>query len=285
MNINDPSSEKSMNQNVAVGIIIFQPNDSVLQRIREAILGGYRLFIFDNSPDHTLVRDFIRNEADESQVTYLTCGKNVGLGFGLSMICAQAYYESFPTLLFFDQDTVYTRKTLEYISDFYSKNIGLSDQYSSITFNSKAIDAYNPSTPPVKDVLLVINSGSLYYLDNLKKMNWHNTKYFVDCVDFSFCLSSSIHRFKLGEHSATPDFDHLSEQGDTNYKIFGIVLPIRAYRFSRIWDSYTASIKLIFHAIVTGKFKYAGLFFSYINKYLFVQFYIRFAKLFHLKNA
>jgi len=275
-----------MNQNVAIGIITFKPEASVLQRLQETIQSGYKVYVFDNSPEDTLVRDYVHGgAADVTQITYLTCGKNVGLGVGLAAVCAHAYYDSFPVLLFFDQDTVYSRVTLDYISDFYSKNAGLSEKYSSIVFNSKSPDAPSNEDPAVKDVRLAINSGSLYYLANLKKMNWHSTKYFVDCVDYEFCLSSSNHHLKIGEHSRTPCFDHCSEQGDTRYKVFGVVLPMRAYRFSRIWDSYSASVKLFFKAIVTGNFAYALEFFKSIHKYLFVQFYVRIAKLFRLKGC
>lgn len=275
-----------MNQNIAIGIIVYQPQDSVLERIKDTIDSGYKVYLFDNSPDISIIRDYVYQEStDHSMVTYITSGKNVGLGFGISVLCAHAYYDSFSTMLFFDQDTVYSRITLDYISEFYVANISLSEQYSAITFNSKSLEHPLMDAPPVKDVRLVINSGSLYYLSNLKKMNWHDTTFFVDCVDYAFCLSSSHHRFKLGEHAMTPGFDHCSEQGDERYKVFGIVIPMRAYRFSRIWDTYTASVKLIFRAIFSGNFKYAFVFFMSINKYLFVQFYYRFAKLFHIKSC
>jgi len=275
-----------MNQNMAVGIITYNPGESVLQRVRETASGGYKVYIFDNSPENALIRDYTHStDAGASQVTYLTCGKNVGLGYGLAAVCAHAYYDSFPTLLFFDQDTVYSSMTLDYISGFYTENIGLTDKYSSIVFNSKSLDAPAAEGPAVKDVRLAINSGSLYFLANLKKMNWHSTKYFVDCVDYEFCLSSSNHHLKIGEHSATPGFDHCSEQGDTRYKVFGVVLPMRAYSCPRIWDSYSASTKLIFKAIGTGNFTYAVEFSKSIHKYLFVQFYVRIAKLFHLKGC
>lgn len=281
-----------MNHNVAIGIITYNPESSVVKRLSDTISSGYKIYIFDNSPDNSIVRDFAYSNADvRSQITYLTCGKNVGLGFGLSAVCAHAYYDSFPALLFFDQDTVFSAETLDYVSAFYGRNDFLSELYSSVVFNSKSIDDSGNLLDPdaggnsIRDVRLAINSGSLYFLDNLKKMNWHSTKYFVDCVDYEFNLSSSNHHLKIGEHSATPGFDHCSEQGDTRYKVFGVVLPMRAYRCSRIWDSYSASTKLVWKAIVTGNFTYAFEFSKSIHKYLFVQFYVRLAKLLHVKGC
>lgn len=274
-----------MDRNVAIGIIVFNPAKSVLERIKIAINSGFKVYVFDNSPDNALIRDYAHSDmTDQSQITYITCGKNVGLGYGLAAICAQSYYDFFPTLLFFDQDTIFSSETLSYISSFYMGNSHLADSYSAIVFNSKTINAPKAAISLVSDVRLAINSGSLYYLKNLKKMNWHSTKYFVDCVDYEFCLASSNYHLKIGEHSATPGFDHCTEQGDTHFKVFGVLLPMRVYRLSRIWDAYSASIKLIFKAIVTWNLIYAFEFFKSIHKYLFVQLYIRIAKIFHVRG-
>ena len=281
-----------MNFNVAIGIITYNPEESVVKRLSDTVKSGYKVYVFDNSPDNSIIRDYVHSDDEaRSHITYLTCGKNAGLGFGLSAVCAQAYYDAFPALLFFDQDTVYSTETLDYISAFYGRNESLAVSYSSVVFNSKSVDDSGNLTDPqavgdtIKDVRLAINSGSLYFLNNLKKMNWHSTKYFVDCVDYEFNLSSSNHHFKIGEHSATPGFDHCSEQGDTRYKVFGVVLPMRAYRFSRIKDTYCASTKLFWKALVTGNLTYSVEFSKSIHKYLFVQFYVRLAKLFHVKGC
>jgi len=275
-----------MNENIAIGIIIYNPGSSVLLRMEETVRSGYKVYIFDNSPDTGIIRDYAHSgAADASRITYLTCGKNVGLGYGLAAVCSHAYYDSFPALLFFDQDTVYSDQTLDYISRFSMENRDLADRYSAVVFNSKNIDNPKPQGNAVTDVPLAINSGSLYFLNNLKKMNWHSTKYFVDCVDYEFCMSSRSFGFKIGEHSYTPGFDHCSEQGDTLYKVFGKVLPMRPYPCRRIRDSYSASVKLIFKSIFTGNFAYTVIISSAIHKYLFVQFYVRFAKLFHIRKA
>ena len=275
-----------MNENIAIGIIIYNPGSSVLIRIEETIRSGYKVYIFDNSPDSGIIRDYVKSDAaDASMITYLTCGKNAGLGYGLAAVCSHAYYDSFPALLFFDQDTVYSAQTLDYISHFFLENRALPQAYSSVVFNSKNADKPGPQGNAVTDVPLAINSGSLYFLDNLKKMNWHSTKYFVDCVDYEFCMSSRRFHFKIGEHSYTPGFDHCSEQWDTLYKVFGKVLPMRPYPCSRIRDSYFASVKLVFKSISTGNFAYTVIISSAIHKYLFVQFYVRIAKLFHIRKA
>lgn len=265
-----------MNKSIAVGIITYNPGDSVVQRLVDTIQKGYKVYIFDNTPEVPIIRNFLNRDAyTASMVSYHTCGKNVGLGYGLSAICAQAYYDSFATLLFFDQDTVFRLETLDYISEYYQKNRNLCDSYSSVNFNSKKYGSSDPQDKEVKNIKLSMNSGSLFFLENVKKIGWHNTKYFVDCVDYEFSLSSRNARFKLGEHTITPGFDHCTEQGDQNVWMFGREYPVRAYPFSRIRDSVSAYFKLLAKSIVTRNgscFLDIG---SAFGKYIFIQTYVR----------
>ena len=274
-----------MSENVAVGMITYNPGASVLSRIQETISCGFKIYVFDNSPDCSLIRDFVSDNAtDSSMITYQTLGKNVGLGIGLCALCASAYYDGFPSLLFFDQDTVYSEETLRYISGFFQKNIGLLTQYSAVAFNARNINSPALQETPVTDILLAMNSGSLYVLENVRKMNWHNTKFFVDCVDYEFCLSSNNAHFKLGENTITPGFDHFSEQGDERHRLFGRDLPIRPYPGFRIRDSLRGYFKLLNKCIRTGNGKYYRLFFVTLAKYLFVQVYIRIVNLFSRRS-
>ena len=97
-----------------------------------------------------------------------------------------------------------------------------------------------------------INSGSLFFLENLKKIGWMNENYFVDCVDYEFCLNSSNNRLKIGECSNTPGFDHDSEQEDVKYCIFGKDRKLRQYSTKRVLDAVGASLKLFLKSLITG---------------------------------
>jgi hypothetical protein len=265
-----------MNNRVAVGMIIYNPSQSLLLRLQETLNAGYNIYIFDNSPENAIVRDFVKNATKTSpQISYLTCGKNAGLGFGLASVCAQAYYDSFSALLFFDQDTTFNSDTLRFICTFYNENSGLEKAYSAIVFNSKNAGKPEPGGKAVKDVRLAINSGSLYFLKNLRKMNWHDINYFVDCVDYEFCLSSNNFGFRIGEYARTPGFDHNSEQGDQIYKFLGTEYSMRAYSLSRIWDSISATLKLLVKSIATGNYVFFYEIGKATSKYLIVQAYVR----------
>lgn len=258
---------------ISVGFVIYNPSIDQLKRIRDASQSGFAVYVYDNTPETSISRDFA---LDRKNIVYLTCGKNVGLGLGITTVCAQAYYDNHTALVFFDQDTVFDISTLNFIEDYYKDNLNLADAYSAILFNSKNHLRTNKSKAMhFGDVLLAINSGSLFFLENLKSINWHNDSYFVDCVDYDFCLSSKIHGFKLGEFSATPGFDHSTEQDDSAYLVFGRTYLMRAYSVKRVRGTCLASFKLLSKSLATGHFSFflriLKLFFIYISTQLFVN--------------
>lgn len=240
-----------MKRKIAIGLVIYNSNASLIFRLQEIIKLGFSVYIFDNSPDNDSTRVFAQ-KYDHKTLRYITCGKNVGLGYGITALCAEAYYEEFGALVFFDQDTVFKGETIEFIENFYTNNQSLKSSYSTIVFNSK-----NHGNNKIKDVLLAISSGSMFFLENLKKINWHNEKYFVDCVDYEFCLRSNNNNLKIGEYSSTPGFDHESEQPDVKYMFFGRAVLLRKYSAARMVDAISASVKLIGASIRTINFVFA----------------------------
>jgi len=244
-----------MEKKIAIGFIVYNPSSNLLHRLQEALLLGFAIYIFDNSPEKSVIRDFTKGRGN---IKYATSGKNVGLGIGLSTVCAEAYYGGYPALIFFDQDTSFSTETLIAIEKYYIDNKDLVSNYSSVVFNSRNIGLKNNEfVNCFGDVLLSRNSGSLFFLENLRKMNWHNEKYFVDGVDYEFCLNSQLNNFRIGEYSCTPGFDHAVEQGDKKYKFFGKTYSTRKYSWYRIVDTANSSVKLIFRSVLHGEIQFS----------------------------
>jgi len=271
-------NNEMLNKKIAIGFVIYFPEESIIDKIKLVEESGFMFYIFDNSPKISLVRDFCKKLKN---CKYITCGKNVGLGFGISSICAQAYYDSFSAFLFFDQDTCFNIDTLNFIQDFYKSHFHLESSYSAIVFNSKEIHQNSSENKyELKDVLMVINSGSLFFLKNLEALNWHNTNYFVECVDYEFCLNSNNNNFKIAECSKTPGFDHKTKQPDKKYKIFGKEKFLRKYSRKRLFDYLFASIKLILKSIKTRNIRFTKAYIRSFVIYLYFQSIIRIIKIF-----
>lgn len=260
-------------KSIALGFVIYKAEINLIERIKLASDSGYRCYIFDNSPDDYM---FNRKFNNTPNCKYITVGKNVGLGFGISNVCAQAYYENFDSLLFFDQDTVFDLSTLNFINEFNIQKSSLQSTYSSILFNAKNSDKTNRlNVFEIEDTLLTISSGSLFFLERLKDINWHNESYFVDCVDYEFCLNSNNHDLKIGVCSNTPGFDHISEQDDSEYSIFGKKRMMRKYSSSRVIGTVSASIRIFSNSIRTFNLKFAYAILRSLGIYLYFQFLVR----------
>ena len=228
----------------AIGLVIYHPEATLLNRVDQMIQLGFQVYVFDNSPFCSQFSHIIQNKPN---INYFTAGKNVGIGYSLSTLCATAYAQGYPRLLFLDQDTGISSKTLEFIYTFsQSLPLDIEQEFAALVFNNHfAIDDY------IKEVRLAISSGSLFNLSALREIGWHSEKYFVDCVDYEFCVRARRCGFKIGLIRNTPDFDHVTEQPDQIFRLFGKQLLVRRYSPNRIKDALGSYLKLI----IGGLFK------------------------------
>ena len=259
---------------IVVGFVIYKPESGFIERLKRTIDEGFNVYIFDNSPSESRVRDFC---IGEKKAKYLTLDKNFGLGLGMRSICTQAYYEGNSTLIFFDQDTVYKSETIDFIEKYYLAHLQMETTHSAIVFGSDS-SIITSGVGCFQNVNVAINSGSLFFLKNLKRLGWHNEKYFVDGVDYEFCLNSKKNGMKVGKYMCTPGFDHSSEQADEKYKIFQKTYIFRAYPFFRIVDVTKSSFKLIFLALLSLELNFAAMIIKFFSVLMVFQLLSRILK-------
>ena len=204
-----------LDRRMAIGFVTFNEMLSFKDKVNTLIEHGYGVYVYDNSPETGNALRYIDCNG-ERKIRYFTCGQNIGLGVGMSTICAHAYYDGYDCLLFFDQDTRFTIKTIEFVLKLLSlvpikefSAISLTnDRYSSGDWN--APKESNRSDILVEERLLIRNSGSIFVLSALSEIGWFNTSYFVDGVDYEFSLRSHLDDYKIGCVEGVPDFDHES---------------------------------------------------------------------------
>lgn len=237
-----------MPSDIAVGFVLYNPGESAIQRINMLALAGYCVYVFDNS----VLFSANRAALAPKEVRYAAAGHNLGLGVGLSQVCATAYGDGWKRLLFFDQDTRFNLTTLTHVEraakDF--DGAGIYDDYAIFTFSGGL-----PLSERVLDVDLAISSGSLFNLDHLLSIGWHNSSYFVDCVDYEICLRLRERGLKIGLVAGVPGFDHASEQDDKTVSVFGYLFKGRRYAQRRVCDALSAYCKLIFRCLRRGRFR------------------------------
>jgi rhamnosyltransferase len=255
----------------SIGLVLYHPEQSLLKRIQLMEEIGIKVYVFDNSPFVGVYSQVIQKNPN---ITYLTAGKNVGIGFSLSTLCATAYAHGHRRLLFLDQDTGISVKTLEFIKSYmHNLSIDIDRQYAALVFSGhSALDQ------SIKEVRLAISSGSLFNLTALKQIGWHNENYFVDCVDYELCLRARRSGFKIGMISNTTDFDHVSEQPDRSINILGKQVLVRRYSFVRIKDSLVSYMKLIIGDIFKNSIIDTVILIKSLSIYIINQFISRLIK-------
>jgi len=233
---------------LAIGFVTYHPDAGFYDRLEQLRALGVPVFLFDNAPaatDHARLNGF-----DGDFLHYATAGNNVGLGVGLSTICASAYARGHDYLLFFDQDTRFTPATLSYATALLER------QAEQIKTSHVAVVLQAPrgdgSDHQLVDQLLAISSGMLFLLHNTGRIGWHNPRYFVDGVDYELCLRARAHGYKVALCSGAPGFDHVSDQADKDTVLFGRRLRLRKYPWRRVYDSLRAYIRLSFASLARG---------------------------------
>lgn len=244
----------------AIGLVLYHPEQGLFERTKLISKLGYRLFVFDNSPGRETINFFQNNP----NAFYLTAGKNVGLGFSLSTLCATAYAHGYEKLLFLDQDTAITEQTLDYISNFITETpINTQEKYAALVFRGEKNDENE-----IRDTFFAISSGSLFLLKILERIGWHNESYFVDCVDYELCLRAKYKGYKIGLVDNTPGFDHITEQPDRALSLFGKTVLVRQYPLSRIKDAIFAYKRLMMYCLRIRRLNYLCYIFKSFSIYI-----------------
>lgn len=247
-----------MNNNFAIGFILYKPNIETIERIKEFSNLGFEIFIYDNNNDS---ESNFKNTFINHKINYSTQNRNIGLSNALLELCNNVKISGYHFLLYFDQDTYFNLNSILFIKEYLHKLIESKDvffnsvvctTFRDVNINDNSlnnirkirIDNYN-----VFSVYFTINSGSLYMLDKFDNKTLFDKDFFVDGVDYAFCLNAKKNKFNILEVYNVPGLDHDTEQGNDVFEFFGKKIRGRSYNFNRNLDFLTSHYKLIIKSI------------------------------------
>jgi rhamnosyltransferase len=271
-----------MTKEMALGFVLYDPPVDAIRRIIEAAGYGFTVYIYINSICEERLEPLLSHKT-----IILSHGhSNGGLSEGLARICNAAFESEYEALLYFDQDTVFERVTLDYISAYCHFVLGRPDALSAsvvcttfrdIPHSSRLnhISYWQRSGYNIENVFFTINSGSLYSLRKLKAYEWFDRAFFVDGVDYSFCIASIRHGYKIAEVHNTPGIDHDSAQGNLAVSVFGRKIVGRVYPVGRNVGFILAHIRLLCSAFTLRSMRPPLFVMKSLLSYLFQQFLFR----------
>lgn len=274
-----------MTNKLAIGFVLYNPHVFSIQRIIDCANLGHTIYLYINS----IQEDGLKLLTSHKSLNIFFGESNGGLSKGLMIICNAAYNSKFKALLYFDQDTVFEKITLDYISSYYDFILDRNDDFCKsivcTTFRDlpyyrrlNHISSHKYSEFIIENVYLTINSGSLYFLEKIRDYQWFDERYFVDGVDYSFCINSIKNKFKITEVYHTPGIDHEKEQGNLSVMFFHKQFIGRAYSFRRNIDFVQSHFKLLFSAFGLKSIKPQIFLIKSLSFYLFQQVLFRFKK-------
>ena len=182
----------STNANVYGIVIVFNPSAVVLDNIKSYIKPLNKLFIYDNSTANN--EALFQSLYKEFDVEYMHSGRNDGISKSLNVVAEKLYNIKNSWLLTMDQDSRFDELALHKMIGFAScadDNVGILSPFhkTALTVRKSNID--------VEERLTVMTSGNLLNVAIHKKIGGFDEKYFIDCVDWEYCLKLNSFNYKV----------------------------------------------------------------------------------------
>lgn len=177
-------------------VILYNPNkQDVIKNIGTYLPYIDRLYLIDNSlnDNHSLFQNI------DNKIVYLWNGGNIGIAAALNNAAKKAIDEGYDWLLTMDQDSQFKDDSLsclkKYIEDYKSdiSKLAIVSPFHDTVLN----DGNYPDSHSIDKPIIVMTSGNLVNLNAYKTINGFKEWYFIDCVDFDFCLNLIRHGYEI----------------------------------------------------------------------------------------
>jgi rhamnosyltransferase len=271
-----------------VGIVLYNPPNSTINRINKFAQEGVQFYIFDNSDSMLAKHDLFGQN-----IKYFSFSKNLGLSYSIDFLCKEAILDDKEALLFFDQDTIFTLDTLMYIDRFINYKTTFQapifKDVISISFRdinlkegqTNVIESFQVDEYLLYSIFFSINSGTLYHLDKFYDFKWFNEGFFVDGVDYSFCLNALINGYKNLAVTNVPGLNHSEEQDGFHINFFRKKGSFRVYPLKRNVDFLKSHFRLFFITFKVKGIKTKFFIVKAILSYVFTQVLSRIVSIFN----
>ena len=181
---------------VAGVVILYQPEDNVLENVHSYFSVIDKLYVVDNSENQiSFVATTLKNE---EKVKLIYDGKNQGIAKRLNEAASLAIAEGYNWLLTMDQDSKFNEAILsDYLlcagSYLYKDNTAMYG----VEYERQIS---NPECTP-KEVVQLITSGSIINLNLFNAIGGFDEALFIDEVDLEYCYRAITKGYKIVKFS------------------------------------------------------------------------------------
>ena len=180
---------------IAACVIVYNPDESIIQNIQSYINYINRLYLIDNSES---INISLHNSFNSlSHITIIHNGNNEGIAKRLNQACGLAINDGFNYLLTMDQDSYFDESAiLKYFGCIETINEKNASMFG-INYRQKKIE----ENCSYKEVKFLITSGSVINLKTYPTIGGFDENIFIDFVDTEYCFRSIQKGFKIIELS------------------------------------------------------------------------------------
>ena len=207
-------------------VVLYNPDKFILDNIKSYLQPLDKLYVVDNSPIPNNNKNiFVNNK----KIEYISNDGNKGIAKALNVGAKRAIKEKCDWLLTMDQDSSFKdnsfEKMITLLNELKSNKIMaevLGLQYKKLGVLSSIQRTEINKEDNLEGIsypLVVMTSGNLINLEAYKKVGGFKDDFFIDCVDFEFCLNLKKNGYEVVQMN-TAELNH--NLGNTQEKnLFG----------------------------------------------------------------
>jgi rhamnosyltransferase len=174
---------------VCAVIVTYHPNSRMLENIPKAMAQTQGLIVVDNGSDACELEP-LRATSQRLGFQLIEKGENLGLAEALNEGVRWAKSKGYPWVILFDQDSMITDG---FISQMFSAWEVHPERDRVGSIHPKYVD---PETGVESQLRRAADGGPVYSLSSgalmpgwiFDRIGWFASEYFIDCVDFEYCL-------------------------------------------------------------------------------------------------
>ncbi len=177
-------------------VILFNPDQKdVIKNINSYLKYIDKLYLIDNS---SIDNQGLFTNID-NKIEYVWNKGNLGIAAGLNIAARKAIDDGFSWLLTMDQDSQFKDESLLYLEEYIETNFDQNQNIAIVSpFHETVLSSGNrPDSESVDKPIIVMTSGNLINLNAYKKINGFKDWYFIDCVDFDYCLNLVRNKYEI----------------------------------------------------------------------------------------
>ena len=186
-------------QNTCALIVTYHPDLNLTARIEKILPQVHRVVVVDNGSTATRVQQ-LREMAAPSGVHLILNTRNEGLARALNLGTQWAADHGYLWILQLDQDTTVEPDIVDSLAQVFRKDsapqsiavIG-SNYINKVTGRPGAALSQFIAT----DEIVVLTSGSLLSVNAFRTVGGFRDDFFIDCVDFEYCLRARARGFRV----------------------------------------------------------------------------------------